>query len=148
MEPVNESLLKASLIETLEASKLQINNAQMALISTRDIDAIIAEDVFGWRWDPKKNQPGWCFGPGESIRGSGTPEYCTNMKDAWSVVQTLLKLGIHHTLADAELGYTRCTFHFTNHESKVFMESVDDAHAPMAICRAAILIMQVRKHTL
>lgn len=116
----------------------------------RELDALIAEKVMGWKYRGYGNGGGeWTFNGQKmafgGLNGGSLPHYSTNIADAWMVVE---KMGRWHgfdfmiVMPDPEQ-----TFHLRTYEAGWYEATndgperrvVSDADtAPLAICLAAL----------
>jgi hypothetical protein len=117
-------------------------------VSDRELDALVAEKVMGWRWLKDDERPGrWLqYGtsPGRSpATGSEQvvwgmmnrlPLYSTSIADAWQVVEKMRAMG-----KEAELFWTDqgCEVFFAR-ESSIHEGYGFTTTMPRAICRAAL----------
>ena len=100
------------------------------------LDELIAETVMGWQWVTNFNgAEGWAtnvagiVGPGEAWEGfwatSNTPDFSTDIRDAWAVVERFTDVTVEKAGDDYEVTING-------------FATARAATAPLAICLAAL----------
>lgn len=104
----------------------------------RELDALIAEKVMGWKFNPGKVwiRPGGPA-PFEDVYKTQPPEYSTDISAAWEVVKKLKHLHPQISYCDTTCQWT-LRFNNINKEISEFSDIDGDSTAPHAICLAAL----------
>lgn len=114
----------------------------------REMDVLIAEHVMGWVWfsfgsasvlrHPEKFIYGVIIDGKERRYYDGLPRYSENMGDAWEVVERLRELYYRIFLSYARNIVTITLDHDNYQKDMDFW--IEAETAPLAICRAALLV--------
>jgi len=138
-------------------------------MSDRELDAAVAEKVFGWRWIHEDSEQPWAVpylvGPSSSVyyptvhakfpnvpkSGGDLPNYSTDIAAAWAVVDRVIELDFScfGGMTDCELvmnPYThkwRAAFSWSGGESSTGVHEF----APRAICLAALAAVGAKEKT-
>ena len=102
----------------------------------RELDALIAEKIFGWSLDPNRASDDicWLMPPGGWHVAKSVPQYSTDIAAAMEVVEKLSEYGWHFSLTRTADGSVVAFFHkdwFRRNEKLI-------ETAPHAICLAAL----------
>lgn len=133
----------------LEALAASISTAKVLPGAGRELDALVAETLFGWQWYDVPEAQLRCFRPpgrlqygavamGDQVKYSGIlPDYSTDISDAWNVVLEMERRGhiirLEHS-PDLDRPWS-CGFGLPG-------AWADGTTAPLAICRAALKAME------
>ena len=103
----------------------------------------------------RNKKGGWSLGPQDWYDDHGAmelfnplPDYCTEIKDAFEVVEHLSFLGSGFELTAeyrGEFGMNGYSCRFANFNSTGWADNAFADTAPMAICKAAIIFMEAIK---
>ena len=126
----------------------------MALEAGRELDALVAEKVMGWKWDKGNSLQHLLLGPDGAIgavifhdgiadddgivQPLDCPHYSTDIAAAWEVVEKLRRANDGEylfTINDAGMWYAKF---LDEHGEPVSRSGFCDT-APLAICRAGLL---------
>ena len=113
----------------------------------REMDCIIAENVFGWKRGKYFDDAGqlvWITPSNQFYSAGSTPDYSTDMTAAWQVVEKLSKPHIFINLSKFGDKYV-CDIEnmedYSNPEKQFNRWKIDFCNSPaLAICRAALLM--------
>ena len=123
----------------------------MELAAGREVDALIAVKVMGWQYTignyrpllvPTNNDPrmSWVAEWDEKGRPDWLPHYSTEISAAWQVIEKMLEIGFSSRIKVEERKCTKCAFWRVGISRYI---SLPAPTAPLAICRAALMTVQL-----
>jgi hypothetical protein len=96
----------------------------------REMDALVAERVFGWK--RLRNQVGWYRDGDKSTWNMREPRFSTDISAAWTIVEKLK--GMEPEIEWSDEIHAWCVVFY---KSKIDSATLGDT-APLAICKAAL----------
>jgi hypothetical protein len=106
----------------------------------RELDALIAERVMGWRQTLFSNFPDQLEPPDEPGKARSVPHYSTDIAAAWLVVEKMRLTHWVEVLVYPELVFVRAGRLGDTHKVKVIRNEA--ATSPLAICLAALKALE------
>lgn len=107
----------------------------------RELDALVAEKVMGWKPCVTQDHPGWVYFDSGAGGGKIAPAFSTDIAAAWEVVEKLSPRYAIRILNDATPGPSWCCEMAHGYGNDIEVEAET---APLAICRAALEAIEVR----
>jgi hypothetical protein len=108
----------------------------LSMPAGRDMDALVAEKLMGWKYHPKWNV--FTSPNGLENDGSTIPNYSTDIAAAWKVVEKMTKIKGYGFSCDWVEPHYLIEFEFYTNPSNLRFINIDSS-IPIAICRAALL---------
>lgn len=112
----------------------------------REMDALIAEKVMGWKLVQNQGEGGGLYWVGHGgvfgdMHKNQTPEFSEDILDAWRVIEKMHENKYQYTLRGHFMGVEQhiATFDHQDWADANPLYSAHGATAPLAICRAALL---------
>ncbi len=108
----------------------------------RELDALVAERVMGWKRPTKKRDVTWYRADGSGCGAENIPHYSTDISVAWQVVEKMcannysFDAGSWENMDDGNNWYA-CF----EHSTEVYRPSTPAPTMPLAICRASLAAM-------
>lgn len=111
----------------------------------RELDALVAEKVMGWKRYGRRNSGTWTAPGGFNASAGSWPTYSTDIAAAWEVVEAMQKKAwVTEVSADCFVDGRPAGFtaHCWYDDDSRHYATADTA--PLAICRAALQAMEAR----